>query len=116
VIRVHIDELVLDGCDLPADQRAAVHEAVRRELATLFRTWHGGPPPARALPRPSSSSPAAPGLARSRALPRLVAGPVRLGPAARLGGDIAHAVHTGVTGLAAHPISDSLSSGGGSDG
>ena len=87
MIRVHIDELVLDGCGVGPAQRAAVAEAVRQELAELFRV-------------PS-------GPHRARAVPRLAATPVRLGPPGELGGGIARSVHGGVT---------RLTSGGGTDG
>ena len=80
-VRVHIEELVLDGF-APGD-RYRIGEAVERELARLLGA--GGPPGS---------------LGRGRALARLDAGAFEVTPdssAAEIGSRVARAVHGGLT-------------------
>ena len=77
MIHIHIEELVLDGWPLAADQRATLREAVEQELAARFRADPPTPP--------------------TRSVPRIAAPAVELGPPDRLGRDLARAVHGSIT-------------------
>ncbi len=81
-IRVHIEELILDGVPLGRQQGPLVQAAVEAELGRLLA--EGG---------------LAPGLVSAGAIPRLEAGPLHVAPnagPANLGTGIAGAVYAGI--------------------
>jgi hypothetical protein len=82
-INLHIERLILDGVDVPHDQRPVLQAAVQAELARLL-----------------VADGVAPGLMAGGALARVPAGAIQLtgeGDFTRLGQQIARAVYGGIS-------------------